>query len=199
MNSSKSVRDIKNETRRNLLEKRLGISDESRLDAEKKIENIFLSLASVRFARTILLYSPIKGELDITRIVKPAADSGKRVAFPISKKDEPEMNFHFISSVDELKKGTFGIAEPPSDAEMYLLSGSESDVCVIPAVAYDRNGHRLGYGKGYYDRFLSQFRGVKIGLCMFSMLQDRLPCGKYDIPADVIVTEKGVIIPNGQK
>lgn len=195
-----SIKVIKNDIRLKLLEKRKNISEKSRKAAEEKITRSLTELASFRFCSTILLYSPFRGELDLlTPLIKLASEPQKRIALPISSKDTPEMSFFYISSKDELCKGTFGIMEPQADAEKYIPKKHDDAICIIPAIAYDKSGHRLGYGKGYYDRFLSEFYGTKIGVCMSDMLLGKLPHGKYDLPADVIITEKGVIIPNGQK
>jgi len=65
---------------------------------------------------------------------------------------------------------------------------------LVPCLAYDSYGYRIGYGKGYYDRFLSAFEGTKIGLCYSDFKLDKLPRGKYDVKLDVIITEKGVMV-----
>jgi 5-formyltetrahydrofolate cyclo-ligase len=64
----------------------------------------------------------------------------------------------------------------------------------VPCLSYDTYGYRIGYGKGYYDRFLSSFDGTKIGLCYSAFKSDRLPRGKYDIKLDIVITEKGVTV-----
>lgn len=192
-----SIKTIKNDIRLRLLEQRQNIPESEKRAAEEQIINTISSLASFRFAKTLLLYYPIRNELDITPLIEISAKLGKKAALPISNKDEPEMDFFYISSKSELVKGAFGIMEPKKDAEKYIPENSDSAICIIPAVAYDTSGHRLGYGKGYYDRFLTRFHGTRLGICMSDMLLNELPHGKYDIPVNAIITEKGLTIPNG--
>ncbi len=190
-----SIKLQKNEIRSELLRVRCEIPPKEKETAQERIVKSFFSLASVRYAKNILLYSPINGELDVLSLARTAVGMGKRIAFPVSDPKEPKMEFFFVENPDQLKKGAFGINEPADGCEKYTLDGC-CDVCVVPAVSFDCSGHRLGYGKGYYDRFLSGFRGVKIGLCMEKLLRQKLPSGRFDIPMDVIITERRVMIPN---
>lgn len=190
-----SVRQAKSELREELMKLRDSFSQEEREKAEKRMTELFFSLASVRYAKNLLLYSPIKSEPDVSELAERGMSLGKRVALPVSDPSEPKMEYFFIDGEGRLEKGAFGIPEPSKDSERYEGDGA-LDICVVPAVAFDRKGHRLGYGKGYYDRFLSGFMGVKVGLCMSSLLLDSLPSGRFDVPVNVIITEKGVLIPN---
>ena len=99
------------------------------------------------------------------------------------------MEFFFINSLDELQPGAFGVLEPdPSIHEK--LADLSSGLCLVPAFSYDWQGYRLGYGKGYYDRFLSRFGGDIIGICYSDCVQRSLPHGRFDRPVDLLVTEK---------
>jgi 5-formyltetrahydrofolate cyclo-ligase len=99
------------------------------------------------------------------------------------------MSFYYASSLEELKAGMFNIPEPMG-GEIYRPQNG--DVCIVPGLAYDKYGFRLGYGRGFYDRFLSGFSGVTVGLCYSSFIDSCLPRGKYDVKTDVVLTEKGV-------
>ena len=68
----------------------------------------------------------------------------------------------------------------------------EIDVVVVPAICFDKRGHRLGYGKGYYDRFLKNLKALKVGFCYFDMIEDELPIEEHDIKADFVICESGV-------
>ena len=111
------------------------------------------------------------------------------VALPVTHKEIPKITFHKINSLSELKVGEYGIPEPaPSAPE---IKGGEKTICIVPALAYDKDGNRLGYGGGYYDRFLSTYKGISI-LAIYSFLYtDSLPTDEYDMAVHRIITEKG--------
>ncbi len=145
-------------------------------------------------AQTILLYYPVRNEPSILPLAEKAFSLGKAVAFPISDPKTCTLSFHRVSSLSELSEGAYAIPEPTLD-----LPPAENDtltLCVVPALSFDRSGYRLGYGKGYYDRFLTTFRGNSVGLCPFSFLSDSLPRDPYDKQVDLILTERGELIPN---
>ncbi len=178
-----------------MLEKRLSVPDEKKQLADKSIGKRFLSLTSFRFAEVILLYSPIKGEPDISEAISEAIRLGKKLAYPKCNPETSTMVFKIVSSPSELVVGTYGILEPPDSAQAYIPSQDKHDLIVVPAVCFDRQGYRIGYGKGYYDRFLSGFGGSAVGLTMSCLLRDSVPRGKYDKQVNAVITEKGVITP----
>ena len=102
------------------------------------------------------------------------------------------MEYYRADSEEDLIEDKFNIKAPIESAEVY--TPQPSDICIVPAMTYDRKGFRLGYGKGFYDRFLPKFMGVKIGFCYSSFMRNQLPRGRYDISVDSIITEKGVIL-----
>jgi 5-formyltetrahydrofolate cyclo-ligase len=142
----------------------------------------------------LLLYFPTRSEPDLTPLAEIAWHDGKQVAFPISRTDSLTLDFRVVSSLDELCEGAYGIREPDGDAEETIVT--DRTLCVVPALAIDRDGYRLGYGKGYYDRFLASFCGLSIGIVFSDFLVGELPHGKYDIATDMIITEGGVIVPD---
>ena len=189
-----TVRNTKNQMRSEYLEKRAGISAETRRAWDEKICKVFLSLASYRFSDVVLAYLPSGGEIDIRPVLFYALAKGKRVALPRSAEGEA-MDFYFITR-EELEKVEDLDADAPRlpapDACRYCPDGSPAFM-IIPALAYDTAGYRLGYGRGYYDRYINSFVGTRAGLCYTSFLSGTpLPRGRHDIAADFIVTEKGV-------
>lgn len=188
------LKSLKRELREEFLRKRQEISPDAKADAQEHMRKIFSSMISFRYSDTILMYSSINGELDLSVIAKEARAKGKRVAYPRCEEDSI-MNFYYVESEDDLVRGKFGIKEPAEHCQLYNPSGRTMDVCIIPGLAFDKYGYRIGYGKGYYDRYLSRFEGVKAGFVMTDFFCDRLPHGKYDLKADIIVTEKGVRVP----
>lgn len=122
---------------------------------------------------------PTQGLLD------ELVSEGKTVLLPRVISDT-EMEVRRYTGKEDLRKGAFGIMEPTGT----LFTDYERiDVAIVPGVAFDRDGHRLGRGKGYYDRFLSKVPLVyKIGVCFPSRLMDKVPADKYDILMDEIIT-----------
>ena len=121
-------------------------------------------------------------EINTSLIWKKALSDGKKVLFPKCLGDY-RMKFCYIDSEADLQPGRFGLLEPVSEKE---FEPEHSDICVIPAFSYDKYGYRLGYGKGYYDRFLSGFFGAKVGLCYSGFVESQLPRGRYDVKADAV-------------
>ena len=95
-------------------------------------------------------------------------------------------------ALEELESGSFGVREPSLAAPQYNMDLDGQALCLVPGLCFDNKGYRLGYGKGYYDRFLAKFRGVTLGLCYNDFLQDCLPVGDYDLPVQQIATENRV-------
>jgi len=169
---------------------------------DRKICRTITSLATFRFADTVLIYSPTSDEIDVNEITLSALSTGKKVAFPRCNPETCTMNFHFISSLEDLKCGSYGIMEPDESLPIYKPDNCERAVCVIPGLVYDEYGYRLGYGKGYYDRFFAARRNRDtdpqknmmslIGVIYGSCIAKKLPHGKFDLSVDILVTEKGV-------
>lgn len=154
-----------------------------------------LSLASFRFAETVLLYYPIKGEINVLPIVEAAIKAGKKVAFPLCDSESSTMTYHIVSSLNELKEGSYGIPEPSCELPVYAPSKDKNDLIIIPAVCFDRHGYRVGYGKGYYDRYLNSFGGTAVGVTFHKLLLPSVPRGRFDKHVSLIVTEKGAYSP----
>jgi len=186
-----NIKELKSSIRNEYKEKRKKIPPEEKEVLDRNICKRFLSLSSYRYADTILLFSPLKYEIDTSYIAVDAWSKGKKVAYPKCIENN-EMVFRYVSSFDELETGSYNIKEPKSDLPLYV-GGQGNTVCVLPAIVFDKKGYRLGYGKGYYDRFLSGFKGIKAGLIYSDFIVDRLPHGRYDFASDIVVTEKGVI------
>ena len=188
-----NVREQKMALRGIYREKRASLSPELKAEMDKAICTRLCSLVSVRYADEILSFSPLKGEVEVTDFNLYALKTGKALYLPRCIKGTPEMHFHLVSSLDNLEKGSFSINEPSEDSPIWKNEASKKAVCIIPAMSYDKNGYRLGYGKGYYDRYLSSKNVLKIGICYTDFLSDAIPKGRFDLAVDIIVTEKGII------
>ena len=167
--------------------KQLSRNEKQRMDF--KIQNKFLTLWKFREVSTVLVYCSKPLEIDTSLVIDRALAMGKTVAAPRCVPDTRDMEFYIIKGKADLTPGAFGVMEPdPEKCE--LLRDYTSSVCVVPALVFDTEGFRLGYGKGYYDRFLSSYNGVCIGLAYSDFVKDNLPHGKFDRKVDIIVTEK---------
>ena len=98
------------------------------------------------------------------------------------------MSFYYVDDLSHLRPSAFNIREPISSAPEY--KSSNADICIVPALAYDIEGYRMGYGGGFYDRFLSEYSGVPVGIC-YEEFCGSLPVGEFDISVETVITEKG--------
>ncbi|MBR6620722.1 MAG: 5-formyltetrahydrofolate cyclo-ligase [Clostridia bacterium] len=189
INEVKDIRPIKTALRNAALEWRKALTRSNKQRMDFKIQSKVMNLWKFREVKTVLLYCSKPVEIDTKLIIERAMALGKTVAVPRCIPDTRDMDFYIIHSFSDLVSGAFGVMEPdPEKCEK--LTDFEASVCIVPALVYDKEGYRLGYGKGYYDRFLSGYRGSCIGLAYSDWVKDSLPHGKFDRKVDIIVTEK---------
>jgi len=131
----------------------------------------------------VLAFYPIGSEPDILAALK---ESAATIALPKCDPVTNEMRFYH-ANWETLSPGAHGIPEPKENSRFAIRN---SQLCLVPGLAFDREGYRLGYGKGYYDRFLAQNEIETLGICYEAMLFDHLPRGAQDIPVRKILTEK---------
>lgn len=142
-------------------------------------------------AAVILAYMPIPGEVDLTPLLERQPQ--KRWGLPrIIPEENHRMVFHPYEP-ERLVRHPFGMAEPAPD--LPVISSGEVELALVPGVAFDRMGWRLGYGGGYFDRFLSDFSGVTLGVIYQALLLDRIPHGEHDVAMQWLVTEAGIYPP----
>lgn len=185
------IKAEKNELRSSLKSSRSRLDREKKADYDADIQSRVLALRSYAEASVIFTYVSMDTEPSTLGIIHAAWANGKRVAVPKCVKDSTEMTFYLIKSMDDLKPGYYGILEPDSE-RCEVISDYSHGLCVVPGLSFDAEGYRLGYGRGYYDRFLKQFKGVSVGLCYSSYVKWKLPRGDYDVPVDIISTERYV-------
>lgn len=187
------IKKEKDAIRRECAERRNSMPLEERELFSKKIVEVATNLVSFRHADIILLYAPIKSEIDVMPIFNIAKEKGKRVAFPKCNMEDRTMKFHFVDSLDELEICAYGIREPKEELPVYDPEETiGSALCFVPGLAFDVYGYRLGYGKGYYDKFMNKFAGSTVGLAFTHQIMPTLPKGKFDKHCDVMITEKGI-------
>ncbi len=193
-----NIRDLKNRLRADVRAARETLSKEQKDSLDQAICKQFLSLASFRFSEILLAYYPLEEEINVLPLIKEALALGKQVALPRCREDNL-MDFYYITSLEDVTVGTFGIHEPKNTCEKYEFTETRPAIMLIPALAYDKFGYRLGYGRGFYDRYVNRFVGVKAGLCYRIFLKNSpLPRGRFDMAVDYVVTEKGVKLIEGK-
>jgi 5-formyltetrahydrofolate cyclo-ligase len=177
--------------RRALFSRRLSLSPEEVDKTSKEITKNLLKLRRFRNAQRIALYFPIKNEIKTEGIFSGASEFHKEIYFPCMKGSLLE--FRKVRDLNELKPGSFGIPEPSCySARIEII---DLDLIIIPGIAFDRFGGRLGYGRGYYDRALSKTdRNRRIGLAYNFQLLDLIPMETGDEEVDLVVTETGLIL-----
>lgn len=185
------IRPLKNQLRKEIKEQRKAIdnSEKSRLDA--KINERLRQLWLYRESKTIFTYVSLAEETDTKRFIECALSDGKQVVVPRCIDGTRQMEFCLIHSLEDLEEGAFGVMEPKRTCRIF--DDYSDGFCIVPGLAFDREGYRLGYGKGYYDRFLADFCGKTVGICYNRFVIPTIPRGKFDKSVDLIVTEKRVI------
>lgn len=133
-----------------------------------------------RRAKAVMLYMPVKGEADVTGLI------GDDKVFLLPVTDGDDM---YACLCGKTKAGPFGVPVPE---EEIVFDKDKIDVVIVPGVAFDKEGNRMGYGRGYYDRFLQDISAVRVGVCHSFQVIESVPCEEHDVKMDIIVTESGI-------
>jgi 5-formyltetrahydrofolate cyclo-ligase len=171
--------------------RRAALSNEIRTEWEQMLwGQLFSKLEALKTAKILLFYFPLPHEISLLPVFGYARERGIPCAFPRCGEATGDMDFYFVSSLDELECGKYGIREPKSSAEK--VTNFSGAAVFVPALAFDREGYRLGYGGGYYDRFIAAHDVLSVGITYEAFLTDALPRNQYDQAVDLIVTEKRI-------
>lgn len=162
-------------------------SDKARKEAlDTELQTRLLISPEYRSADSVLVYVSRNFEISTSMIIYAALANHKKVGLPVSL-DDRRMIFREIESPAQLKPGRFGIPEPPDECPEITVGANT--LCVCPALCCDMAGFRLGFGGGYYDRFLSDFKGISVALCYSDSLIPAIEHDEFDIPVDIIHTD----------
>jgi len=183
----------KQETRQDILRQRMAQSKEDVRQKSDLICSQIRKLPVFQEAETIMLYLPIRKEVDTMPLIRELWAAGKKVVIPVCQQEDISLIPGQIRSMDDLAPGTWGILEPKASCLM-PVPAEEIDLVLVPGVAFDPQGNRLGYGAGYYDRFLPRLRpGVqKVAMAFEVQLVPGLETDCYDQIMYHVVTEEGI-------
>ena len=186
---------MKQKLKLEILEKRKKLSEEEVLEQSKKIIENLKSLKEFQSAKNILFYVSCNNEVDTLNVITELlGQKEKNILVPYTIKNKPAVFLSELRDFVELESKTFGILEPK---EKYIreFDKEKLDLVIVPGIVFDKTGNRIGYGYGYYDRFLKTIKKevVKIGLAFGFQLIDKIPEEEHDVPLDIIITEKEVI------
>lgn len=177
----------KKQLRQDCLARRLSLSPTEKQAADETLCRAIEALPLFQNADLILCFSPVRGEPDLSRLFAAAKERGIPVAYP--RCESTDMTFHTVDTLQELRPDRFGIPAPTAAAP--LARCTAATLCLMPGLAAGRDGTRLGYGGGFYDRFLDTFPGICVFPVYECLLFSTLPTEKTDHRVTHIVTEKG--------
>jgi len=191
-----AIRDRKQELRAQALRRRRSIDPKELATLSSRVEANLLTVKEYNSATLVISYCAMDDEVQTRPIIERALAEGKRVAVIVTDVPSKTLSFSEIKSFeDDLAPGVFGIREPKPGL-IRPVTIAQADIVLVPLVAWDEKGHRLGYGAGYFDRALAgATRITKVGLALESQRLVQIPESRHDVPLDVIVTERRVLRP----
>lgn len=158
-----------------------------------------MRIEEIRKASTLMVYLNFGSEVLTDDLIRWGWAEGKRIVVPLCHPESREMMPCRIDGFDELETGNYGIREPKAD-RLRVVPPEEIDAVLVPAVAFDRRGYRVGYGGGYYDRFLPKApQAARIGAVFACQIVPEVPTDRYDVHVERIVTEEEIIIPADER
>lgn len=180
----------KQQLRQRMREVRRNIDDRAQKDARicREIEN----LPEYQQAKCVLFYMATGSEADLSDAMEAALRQGKRVCLPVCR-SEGRMDAVEYTGRDCLRSGTFGIMEPQGS----IVMPECIDLVLCPGLAFDPFGGRLGYGKGYYDRYLRKVHAFWAGICYTECIVEKVPVEETDVPVKALVSPAGVMRMGG--
>ena len=181
-----SVKKQKSRVREQKKEELRKLSPEYIERSDAVIAERLVALPEYRSAETVFAYYSIGREVTTHALIRAAIDSGRSVALPVSG-SAGRMSFQLIFDLDELVPGKFGIPEPRTGA---AVTAGRTDIIIVPALCCDRYNNRLGYGAGYYDRYLAEHPCLSVCLCRSRLLEARIPVEETDVPVNIVISER---------
>ena len=179
--------DDKQALRRELIARRNGVSAQDKQRWDAAINAAIISHPVFEQSQVLLGFVPIGSEPDIKPVLEEALRLGKALYLPCCEPATRGMTFRQVRSLDELRPGAHGIPEPPHSN--CALRIAHCALCLVPGLAFDEAGFRLGYGGGYYDRFLANFQGTAMGVC-YAVTRQAVPKDTHDRAVDIVMSDE---------
>lgn len=176
----------KREKRKQMQQRLQAFQGKERKQAEQEIYQQIFSHMFWQEAAVIATTMSMPIEIDTKPIIERAWIEGKRVALPVVNMKTKEMTFHEVEGFHQLEKGTMDILEPSRECQVINLD--EQALCIVPGLAFTKGGYRLGFGGGFYDRFLTSFQGKTVALAFHFQRAQDFPVEVYDVPVDLMIS-----------
>ncbi|MGH7495480.1 MAG: 5-formyltetrahydrofolate cyclo-ligase [bacterium] len=185
---------LKKSLRLRMRQIRSTLPDREREYANQRILQQLIQHEIYQRAQVIHTYVSLRDEVDTHEFIRIALRAGRQVAVPKVQRETRMLAHYFIGDFAALAPGILGILEPCADAgAQQLVAKDKIDLVLVPGLAFDRQGHRLGYGAGHYDRFLAKINAPKIGLAFAAQIVESIPAAPHDRPVDFVMTENEVL------
>ena len=189
------MRLLKKEIRKKMIQQRKALNSKDLSDKSLAIFRQLQGLETYKNATNLMTYVPFQDEIHTTLLIEDFLERNLQVFIPVTKPKEKQIIISELLDLEkDLEVGHFGVLEPkayafrPKDPKIL-------DLVIVPGLAFTKSGYRIGFGGGYYDRFLPtlKHKPATIALAMDFQIVDSLPINDYDIPVDMIVTESQII------
>ena len=189
MSSSDEIKAAKKALRLAVLEQRRAMSADFRSEADRIITEKVLAHPAFAAAKTVFAYVSMPHEVGTALLLQEIFAAGKTLGLPVCNMQSHTMQFYRLDALGELAGGAYRIPVPPASPER-LLTPDIDTVMIVPMLSFDDEGHRLGAGGGYYDRFLAANRIQTIGICYADCKKKQLPADGFDLTLDCCITEQ---------
>jgi 5-formyltetrahydrofolate cyclo-ligase len=188
------MRELKSSIRQILRQRKDSMTQEERLEKSRRI--CCHLLEQITDGETVMVYTSKEKEVNTANLINALLGRGNPIVVPIIVKEDFSLRLSYLKDPSSLVPSTFGVPEPIGNE--IPATGNDVDTIILPMLGFDRTGRRIGYGAGYYDRFLAKNKKLrKIGIAFSCQECENLPVDENDIPMDCIITEEGIVYPDG--
>ncbi|MDO5690213.1 MAG: 5-formyltetrahydrofolate cyclo-ligase [Tissierellia bacterium] len=180
----------KKQLRKVWMERRASITPEDRERLDRLATDNLMATEEYQNAEHIFTFINFGDEIDTQRLIRESLALGKKIYLPVTEKGVDRMKLTALKDMDDLIVGHYGILTPKPEA-LDFIDHNLVDLVIVPGLAFDQEGYRLGYGAGYYDKFFSDLtaKPSKLGFCYAFQRTDSLPYDEYDVPVDRVITD----------
>ncbi|WP_227395150.1 5-formyltetrahydrofolate cyclo-ligase [Jeotgalibacillus aurantiacus] len=177
----------KKDLRKTMLQRMKDLSGDDRILLTEGVHERLFQTDEWRHAQTVGLTVSTGFELETRPVIERAFQDGKAVAVPRCIPSRKALVFHEIQDITDVKPSFFNLLEPPES--LPVIHKDDIDLLIVPGLIFDRAGYRIGFGGGYYDRFLTDYRKMTASLCFRFQIMDQIPHETHDIPVNKLITD----------